>query len=56
VKSRIGDEKIREIVAENVGRIFINYSWDIYDEICNSMKSPSSFERATVAKSFKFAA
>lgn len=55
-QSRNEDEQIRGIVAENLGRIYVYYSLDISEVLSNSLRSANAFERATVAKSFKFGA
>ena len=55
-QSKNEDEQIRGIVAENLGRLFIYYSQEMIFQFEASFKSESAFERATVAKSFKFGA
>ena len=43
-------------MAENLGRLYIYYSKFMHEQYEKSFKSQSAFERATVAKSFKFGA
>ena len=43
-------------MAENLGRLYIHYSQEMSPKFEQSFKSQSAFERATVAKSFKFGA
>ena len=52
--SKNEDEQIRNIVAENVGRLFVLYSRDMQIEGSFNSKNPG--ERATIVKSFKYAA
>lgn len=54
--SKNEDEQIRNIVAESIGRLYIIYSKHMLHEIENSFKSGSHLERATIVKSFKYAA
>ena len=49
------DEQIRIIVAESIGRLFVYYSADMYDEIEKCFKSQNDLIRSTVVKSFKYA-
>lgn len=44
---------IRNVVADNIGRLFIHYSFDMMDQIEAGLKSASPETRATIAKSFK---
>jgi cullin-associated NEDD8-dissociated protein 1 len=41
-------------VAENLGRLFNQYSAEMATALENSLKSASSFERSTVTKAFKY--
>lgn len=54
--SKNEDEQIRNIVAENLGRLYVVYSNDMGHILENSFKSTNALERATVVKSFKYAA
>jgi hypothetical protein len=54
--SKNEDEVIRSVVSESIGRLFIVYSKFMSNDIERSFKSTNNLERATIVKSFKFAA
>ena len=49
------EESIRNIVAESIGRLFIVYSEDMYNDIEACFASTDTLVRRTVVKSFKYA-
>jgi cullin-associated NEDD8-dissociated protein 1 len=53
--SKNEEEQIRNIVAESVGRLFIVYSVDMYNDIEECFKSGNVAIRSTIVKSFKYA-
>jgi hypothetical protein len=54
--SKNEDEQIRNIVAENIGRLFVLYSIEMLGQVETSFKAKNTFERATIVKSMKYAA
>ena len=53
--SRNEDEQIRNLVSESLGRLYIVYSNVMSLDIEKSFKSTNPLERATIARSFKYA-
>ena len=53
--SRNEDEQIRNLVSESIGRLYIVYSNLMSVDIERSFKSTNPLERATIARSFKYA-
>jgi hypothetical protein len=52
--TKSGEESIRNIVAESIGRLFIVYATDMYNDIEGCFKSGDNLVRATIVKSFKY--
>jgi hypothetical protein len=48
------EDNIRQVVAENIGRLFVVYSNDMINDIEKGFKSPDDFTRSTIVKSFKY--
>lgn len=53
--SKNEEEQIRNIVAESIGRLFIIYSTDMFNEIEHGLKDQNPQVRSTIVKSFKYA-
>lgn len=53
--SKSNEESIRNIVAESIGRLFIVYATDMYNDIESCFKSANNLVRGTIVKSFKYA-
>jgi UDP-3-O-acyl-N-acetylglucosamine deacetylase len=54
-QSRNEDEQIRHLVSESIGRLYIVYSNVMSHDIEKSFRSSNPLERATIARSFKYA-
>lgn len=50
------EENIRNIVAENIGRLFVHHSDKIFSDLDNCLKNPNSMIRSTIVRSFKYSA
>ncbi len=53
--SKNEDENIRNVVAENFGRLFVFHSSEMLTDIDKAMKSSDTLIRRTIIKSFKYA-
>jgi cullin-associated NEDD8-dissociated protein 1 len=51
-----GDQAIRNLVQENIGRLYVTYSEQMYEHIEKGMQADNAFVRQTVAGSFKYGA
>ena len=53
--SKNEEEQIRNIVAESIGRLFVIYSTDMFNDIERGLRDPNDEVRGTIVKSFKYA-
>lgn len=51
--SRNEEEQIRNIVAESIGRLFVIYATEMFNDIEQALRDPHDDVRATIVKSFK---
>lgn len=52
--SKNDEEQIRNIVAESIGRLFVIYSTEMFNEMDHGLQNSNDEVKATIVKSFKY--